>query len=67
MIEVACMINNSYRKPFSEMDGNNWLWKVFWSAWRYDNSQNTAISLKPIHFFDKIKPILYQQAGNSMT
>ena len=29
--------------------------------------QNTAISLKPIHFFDKIKLILYQQARNSMT
>ena len=33
----------------------------------YINSQNTTISLKPIHLFDKIKLILYQQDGNSMT
>ena len=31
------------------------------------NSQNTAISLKTIHFFDKIKPILYPQVRNSIT
>ena len=25
------------------------------STWRYVNQQNTAISLKPIHFLDEIK------------
>ena len=38
-----------------------------WGTWRYVNSQNTAISLKAIHFFDKIKLILYPQVRNSMT
>ena len=34
---------------------------------RYVNSQNTAISLNPIHFINKIKIILYMQIRNSIT
>ena len=38
-----------------------------YSTWHYANSQNKAISLKPIHFIDNIKLILIPPGRNSTT
>ena len=40
---------------------------TIWSTWRYVYSQNSAISLRPIHFIAKIKLILLPRVRNSIT
>ena len=64
-----------FKKKFLYNKNNFWNRKLtlkaknspIWGSWRYVNSQNIAISLKPIHFCDEIKLILYQKVRNSLT
>ena len=71
-VEVVCQtkIINKNLKTIFEIE--NWLWKIKIHKFEvagvmYVNSQNKAIFLKSIIFFDKIKLILYPQVRNYMT
>ena len=69
-MKVVCLTNKINKKQYlktnkAQMNEDDFWHKtstlktqISWSTWRYVNSQNTATSLKHIHFIDKIKPLL---------
>ena len=58
------IVSNDPKMKFKD---DFWYIKFKESTWRYVNSQNIAISLKPIHFINKIKLILYPRARKFIT